>query len=145
MRGNTNTHINKMDAIRKLQFMVKGYRNFTKRDKPFPPLHGSLHNKNYMITGANSGIGFEAARFAAENGANVYLICRNPKRGEEALDSLRKLTHSEKLHLILGEMGGKGEIDQVFAEIKKSVDHVDVLVHNAGCMLHERDFTADKI
>ena len=54
-----------MDAIRKIQFLFRGYRNFTKSEKPLPPLEGSLENLNYVITGANSGIGFEAAKFAA--------------------------------------------------------------------------------
>ena len=42
-----------------------------------------------MITGANSGIGFEAAKFAAQRGAKVYLVCRNPERGEKAVNQIK--------------------------------------------------------
>jgi NADPH:quinone reductase-like Zn-dependent oxidoreductase len=78
-----------MEGIRKLQFMVKGYRNFTKWDKPLPPLEGSLEGKNFVITGANSGIGLSAAKHAALRKANVYLVCRNEQRGNEAVKNLK--------------------------------------------------------
>lgn len=37
-----------------------------------------------MITGANSGIGYAAAKEAALKKANVYLVCRDKKRGQDA-------------------------------------------------------------
>lgn len=46
-----------MKALRVLQFSVKGYLNFTKPSEPFPEIVGELTNLNYVITGANSGIG----------------------------------------------------------------------------------------
>lgn len=54
-----------MRAIRGIQFFFKGYFNFTKSDEALPPLQGSLENVNYVITGANSGLGLAAAIFAA--------------------------------------------------------------------------------
>ena len=71
-----------MRALRKLQFMIKGYCNFTKRDEPLPPLTGSLAKKVFVITGGNSGIGFSAAKEAANRGATVVLVCRSKQRGE---------------------------------------------------------------
>ena len=78
-----------MEGLRKIQFIFRGYRNFTKWDKPLPPLEGSLQGINYVITGANSGIGFTAAKFAASKGAKVYLVCRNKNRGEEAVTKIK--------------------------------------------------------
>lgn len=51
-----------MEAIRAVQFIVTGSRNFTKWKQPLPPLEGDLKGLNYVITGANSGIGFQAAK-----------------------------------------------------------------------------------
>lgn len=79
-----------MNGLRKLQFFVKGYFNFTKKDQPFPALEGNLKGKNFVITGANSGIGYEAAKEAAKRRANVYLLCRDQKRGEEARQKIQK-------------------------------------------------------
>ena len=67
-----------MEAIRKIQFMFKGYNNFTKNSKKFPTLTPDLTGKNFVITGANSGIGYEAAKFAANQHAKVFLVCRSP-------------------------------------------------------------------
>ncbi|MDQ1543450.1 MAG: hypothetical protein QOK08_1088, partial [Actinomycetota bacterium] len=39
-----------------------------------------------LITGANKGLGFEAARRLVEQGHNVYLGARDPKRGRAAAD-----------------------------------------------------------
>lgn len=79
-----------MEALRALQFGITGYRKFTKWSKPLPPLQGTLSGQNYVITGANSGIGLEAAKFAAQKEANVYLVCRNKQRGTNAVDLIKK-------------------------------------------------------
>jgi dehydrogenase/reductase SDR family member 12 len=81
-----------MNALRKLQFMFRGYLDFTKRKEPLPPLGGTLTGKNFVITGGNSGIGYSAAKGAAMKGANVVLVCRSKQRGEEAVKSLKEET-----------------------------------------------------
>lgn len=42
-----------------------------------------------IVTGANSGIGFEAARALAQNGATVVMACRNMEKGEVAAQKIR--------------------------------------------------------
>lgn len=45
--------------------------------------------KVVIVTGANSGIGFEAARALAQNGATVVMACRNMEKGEVAAQKIR--------------------------------------------------------
>jgi dehydrogenase/reductase SDR family member 12 len=134
-----------MDAIRKMQFMYRGYKTFTKNEKPFPAIEADMTGKNFVVTGGNSGIGYSAAKQMAKLGANVYLVCRNPERGEKALEKLREETGSKNAHLILGDMGERDSMNEVARELAKKMDKIDIFVHNAGCMLHEKQFTKDKI
>jgi dehydrogenase/reductase SDR family protein 12 len=66
-----------MEFIRKMQFIFKGYRQFTKRDTPFPEITTDMTGKTFVITGANSGIGLAAAKKIAKLNGIVYLVCRN--------------------------------------------------------------------
>ena len=48
-----------------------------------------LDGKNIIITGANTGIGYEVALDLAKRNAHVILACRDPKRGQDAVDKIR--------------------------------------------------------
>ncbi|NNL75159.1 MAG: SDR family NAD(P)-dependent oxidoreductase, partial [Desulfobacterales bacterium] len=50
----------------------------------------NLKGKNYLITGGNSGIGYEAAKMLGSEGANIIIACRNTKKGQTALRKLAK-------------------------------------------------------
>ena len=42
-----------------------------------------------IVTGANSGIGFEVARYLCEGGNDVILACRNEERGKNAVQKIK--------------------------------------------------------
>ncbi len=53
-----------------------------------PVVKGDLTGKTVMVTGANSGIGYEAAKhFATMNPGRLILACRSQSKGQEAVDS----------------------------------------------------------
>jgi NAD(P)-dependent dehydrogenase (short-subunit alcohol dehydrogenase family) len=80
-----------------------------------------------VVTGANSGIGFEASRQLAERGATVVMVCRNPERGEAA----RALVGDES-HLFIADMGDLDAVRALAAEIVERFEAVDVLINNAA-------------
>jgi len=47
-------------------------------------LSKDLTGKTYIITGANSGVGFETSQQLVKQGAHVVMACRRPEAGEEA-------------------------------------------------------------
>eukprot|EP00966_Prymnesium_polylepis_P043170 1002577-Prymnesium_polylepis.3 len=59
-----------------------------------------LSGRVAMVTGANSGCGFEIASFLARKGATVYMVCRSAKRGEEARQKIAAESGNEDVHLL---------------------------------------------
>ncbi|MBR0135574.1 MAG: SDR family NAD(P)-dependent oxidoreductase, partial [Clostridia bacterium] len=53
--------------------------------------------KTYIITGANSGLGFETAKRIAKKGYRVILACRNMEKGSEAADAIKSETGNENI------------------------------------------------
>ena len=95
-----------------------------------------------LITGANTGIGYEAARVLAGKGARVLLGCRSPERAAEARERiLAAHPDADVVHLPL-DLGSLDSVrkaaDQVAAEPR-----LDLLINNAGIMIPPRRLTAD--
>tara|TARA_Y100001968_G_scaffold281848_1_gene279357 strand:+ start:120 stop:344 length:225 start_codon:yes stop_codon:yes gene_type:complete len=56
--------------------------------------------KNFLITGANSGIGFETTKFLLKKGATVIMCCRDLIKGERAKKELLNYNFSGFIELI---------------------------------------------
>jgi NAD(P)-dependent dehydrogenase (short-subunit alcohol dehydrogenase family) len=78
-----------------------------------------------LITGANKGLGFEAARRLVEQGHNVYLGARDPKRGRAAADVIG----ARFLQL---DVTDDKSVNAAAADIKRRDGKLDVLINNAG-------------
>ena len=91
-----------------------------------------MTEKTCIITGANAGIGKAAAVQIAQEGCRVIMACRNPERGEAALQEVCQASGSEAVELMIVEMSLQSSI-QAFAEaFLAKYDVLDVLIHNAA-------------
>lgn len=96
--------------------------------------------RRVLITGANSGIGFQAARELARAGAHVSLACRDPQRGHGALTALRQELPDAELEFVPLDLA---DLDSVRALADGWDRPLDLLVNNAGVMaLPGRQVTA---
>ena len=99
--------------------------------------------RTVIVTGANSGIGYETARMLAAKNARVILACRNISKGQEAVDKIRRIipgAEVEAMHLDLGSLASVRE----FAEkILNQEDRLDLLINNAGVMMPPYGLTKD--
>jgi len=91
-----------------------------------------MKNKTALITGANSGIGKQAAMQLAELGFRVFIGSRNRERGEKALAEIKKESKSDLVEMILIDLSSKQSILAAVQELAKKTDHLDVLIHNAA-------------
>ena len=86
--------------------------------------------KNIVITGANTGIGLETARELLARGGNVIILCRNQARMDAALEDLKKT--SDSVQGLLLDLKSFDSVKKVSEEIHTKVDHIDILIMNAG-------------
>ncbi|KAL1914679.1 uncharacterized protein VTP21DRAFT_8090 [Calcarisporiella thermophila] len=105
-----------------------------------------LRGWNCVVTGANRGLGRETVLELAKRGAKVHMLCRNAEAGEIAMREILKEINSdadESARLILHVVDVADPLDlKAFAdEMINRREPVDVLVNNAGVMIHERKQT----
>ncbi|KAG8752981.1 hypothetical protein FRC12_011716 [Ceratobasidium sp. 428] len=95
--------------------------------------HADLHGKTVIITGANSGIGFESARLLAGMGARVILACRDEAKAQEAKEKIVAATGSTFVEVEILDLAS---FDSVRAFVdrwgKRESKVVDILINNAG-------------
>lgn len=87
--------------------------------------------KNVLITGANKGIGFEAARQLARLGYFVFIGSRNKKNGEEAISKLKAMGISG-VDLLEIDVTDFSSIIKAESALSHKIDALDVLINNAG-------------
>ena len=94
-----------------------------------------LTGKVIIVTGANSGIGFEAAREFTRNGAQTILACRNLEKGQTALDQIKVEIPDASAELMQLDLASLESIQQFVEAFKAKYDRLDVLLNNAGIMM----------
>ncbi len=96
----------------------------------FPSREGSLA----LITGANSGIGFDTAKALLEKGFTVILGCRSLKKAEIARDKLLNQTDSERIDVLVIDLSDLSKVNKSADEIINKFKRLDLLINNAGVM-----------
>jgi NAD(P)-dependent dehydrogenase (short-subunit alcohol dehydrogenase family) len=102
-----------------------------------------LSHRVAVVTGANSGIGFETARALAAKGARVILGCRSRTKGPQAAARLREAVPGADVIFDTLDLASLQSIALFAKEITTEVDRLDVLVNNAGVMMPPLDYTRD--
>ena len=96
----------------------------------------SLVGKKAVITGANTGLGFETARWLVENGATVVLACRNLGKAEAAAEALRKEIPDADVDVEKLDLADLNSVRSCAERMKGAEIHM--LILNAGVMAAKR-------
>lgn len=103
-----------------------------------------LTGKRALVTGAASGIGYEAARGLAQHGAEVLLADRNEQAGAEALKKIRALRADARVEFLPLDLANLKLVREFAARLVERGEPLDILVNNAGIQpISERRTTAD--
>jgi len=104
----------------------------------------SQAGKTVLVTGANSGIGYQAALELARHGAHVMLGCRNEAKGRAALERLLCEAPGATAYVVQLDMASMASIRAFAAAFIGRGLALDLLINNAGVMaLPKRELTED--
>jgi len=102
-----------------------------------------MTGQTVVLTGGNSGIGFETAAALAAMGARVLVTARNADRGRAAVAEIADRTPGAQVQLVVFDLADLSSVRRGAAEILEQAPRLDVLVNNAGLVLSERRVTVD--
>ena len=93
-----------------------------------------LDGLTVIITGANSGVGYETAIELARHGADITLACRSASRGESALRRIKSDSPSAIVELAQLDLGDLESVEMFARQFCATQDKLDLLINNAGIM-----------
>ena len=96
-----------------------------------------------VVTGANTGLGFETADALAKHGAHVVLAVRNLDKGKEAVTRITGANPGADVALQELDLGSLESVRSAATELRSKYDHIDLLINNAGLMYPPNGTTTD--
>ena len=110
--------------------------------KPQKTTSTRLDGKICIITGATSGVGYEAAKRLAQAGAKLILVCRNPEKAANVKKEIEEKNHT-MVDIVIADFSRMREVRQAAAAILEKYPRIDVLINNAGVHMLRRRLTED--
>ena len=114
---------------------------WTRKDIP------DLAGRTAVVTGANSGLGYETTKALAEAGARVIMACRNLSKAKGAqaklIEELEADGYEPEIDIELIDLASLASVDEFVARIFDDHDHLDLLINNAGVMATPPQLTDD--
>ncbi len=98
-----------------------------------------------VVTGANSGIGFDTAAGMAEAGYHVVMACRSEDRAQSAKASIMNRLPQASLDVMRIDLGDFVSVRSFADEFRARYGQLDVLINNAGILLNSAQTNADGV
>ena len=99
---------------------------------------GDQSGRIAVITGANTGLGYETAAALAANDAHVVIAVRNVEKGKQAAARI-----GGDVSVVELDLTSLASVRAAADELKSRFDHLDLLINNAGVMTTPKSTTAD--
>ena len=96
-----------------------------------------------IVTGSNTGLGYDTARVLAARGAQVVMAVRDTAKGEAAAARIRGITPRADVTVHKLDLGSLDSVRTASAELAAAYPRIDLLINNAGVMYPPKQSTAD--
>ena len=106
--------------------------------------HARMDGRVCIITGATSGVGYQAVRKLAEGGAQIVMVCRNREKAETIQETLGR-EYGAHIEVVLADFSRFTEVRRAAATILDRYSHIDVLINNAGMHNTYRQLTEEGV
>jgi NAD(P)-dependent dehydrogenase (short-subunit alcohol dehydrogenase family) len=107
--------------------------------------HSTHYRPLCLVTGANTGIGFEIAKGLARRGGRVVLACRDQVKGEAARNTIASETRNPGIELLVVDLASQSSIRSAAQEFSRTHAALDILINNAGTSASKRRESPDGI
>ena len=105
---------------------------------------GDQSGRVAIVTGANSGLGYDTAAVLADKGAHVVLAVRNLDKGKEAVDRIKAASPNAVVTLQELDLSSLDSVGKAAEELRAAHPRIDLLINNAGVMyVPTRETTKD--
>jgi NAD(P)-dependent dehydrogenase (short-subunit alcohol dehydrogenase family) len=94
-----------------------------------------LTGRIILVTGGNSGLGYESVKAFAGRGAEVVLASRSIEKGEEAKNDIKKTFPEGKIQVMELDLSDLASVSSFATTFKQNFSRLDVLLNNAGIMM----------
>ena len=108
-------------------------------EKDVPDQSGRLA----IVTGSNTGLGYDTARVLAARGARVVMAVRDTAKGDAAAARIRQLSPGAEVTVQKLDLGSLKSVRESAAEMAAAHPRIDLLINNAGVMYPPKQTTAD--
>lgn len=96
-----------------------------------------------IVTGSNTGIGYETARVLANKKATVIIAARNLEKGNAAANQIRAGDENVDVKVMVLDLANLESVNDFAADFKINYKRLDLLINNAGVMVPPYSKTAD--
>ena len=96
---------------------------------------GDQTGRTAIVTGSNSGIGFETARVLAGKGATVVMACRNLEKANPKADEIRAAHPSADVEVMQLDLSDLDSVQRFADAFRSKHSRLDLLINNAGIMV----------
>uniref|UniRef100_A0A336KK53 CSON012644 protein n=1 Tax=Culicoides sonorensis TaxID=179676 RepID=A0A336KK53_CULSO len=102
-----------------------------------------LNDRIYIITGANTGLGFETTKALVCRGGTVIMACRSLERANEAISKIRQVTGEGTMIPLCLDLGSFDSIEKFADKIKDEYSNFNCLIENAGLAVNGDEKTTE--